>query len=127
MPKLKTVIEGISAHDESSAVDAVDVAVIPSSSDKAGLANVSTEKIVDDWIPANKISENVVISSSSGVNGKSSDEIGNLVVVSTPQPERTNKLNTSTITIISDLTDASNSLATNISQVCTIVPTFSTK
>jgi hypothetical protein len=42
----------------------------------------------------------------------------NLVVVSTPPADRS-KLNTSTITIISDLPDLSNSLATNISQVST--------
>lgn len=44
------------------------------------------------------------------------DSLNNFVVVSTTQSDR-NKLNTSTITINSDLPDPSNSLASNISQV----------
>ncbi|KAF5277351.1 hypothetical protein FQA39_LY06164 [Lamprigera yunnana] len=66
---------------------------------------LTTEKIVNDTVSVNSL-----------------ENIGNLVTVSTtPQVDRT-KLNTSTVTIITDLPDPSNSLASNISQV-TVVTT----
>lgn len=77
-------------------------------------SSAAADKRAEEW-SGSKISENVVVGKG-GAAGKS-EELGNLVVVSTQQPERTGKLNTSTITIISDLTDPSNSLAANISQV----------
>lgn len=55
--------------------------------------------------------DSVTVSASAALD----DNLNNFVVVS-PQTER-NKLNTSTITINSDLPDPSNSLASNISQV----------
>ncbi|XP_031349016.1 serine/threonine-protein kinase 10 isoform X4 [Photinus pyralis] len=53
--------------------------------------------------------------------GVSVNNVENLVTVSTPQMDRS-KLNTSTVTIITEMPDPSNSLATNISQV-TVVTT----
>lgn len=64
-----------------------------------GLAQVETH--ADNWAASDKIV---------------SEESGNLVVVSTPQADRS-RINTSTVTIITDLPDPSNSLASNISQV----------
>lgn len=62
--------------------------------------------------PFEKVSDVVTVTSSSATTP---DDSLNFVVVSTPQSER-NK-NTSMITINSNLPDASNSLASNISQV----------
>ncbi|XP_018327866.1 serine/threonine-protein kinase 10 isoform X2 [Agrilus planipennis] len=68
----------------------------------------------------NQTSDSVTITTpSNAINVDNS--AGSLVVVSTPSADR-GKVNTSTVTIISDLPDPSNSLASNISQV-TVVTT----
>lgn len=69
--------------------------------------------------PSDKLGGIVTVNSS---NATTPDDSLNLVLVSTPQSER-NK-NTSTITINSNLPDTSNSLASNISQVCYIFMSF---
>lgn len=68
------------------------------------------EKPIEKWTSSDTmINEGVLFNSNSEDNG-------NLIVVSTPQTDR-NKMNTSTVTIITDSPDPSNSLAANISQV----------
>ncbi|KAI4458262.1 polo kinase kinase [Holotrichia oblita] len=97
--------------------------VVPN--DGGDLLETAYSKILSDikedqqtmHVDSGKLSESVIISGSSST--RSIDD-NNLVVVSTSQPDR-NKLNTSTI-IISDNSDPSNSLASNISQV-TVVTT----
>ncbi|KAF5301527.1 hypothetical protein FQR65_LT08831 [Abscondita terminalis] len=74
------------------------------------------EKLPERWPSVEK-----VINESVSVNNNV-ENVGNLVTVSTTPPTDRAKLNTSTVTIITDLPDPSNSLASNISQV-TVVTT----
>ncbi|KAK4883119.1 hypothetical protein RN001_006438 [Aquatica leii] len=73
------------------------------------------ETLTEKWPSVEKnINESVLINNV--------ENVGSLVTVSTTPPIDRAKLNTSTVTIITDLPDPSNSLASNISQV-TVVTT----
>ncbi|KAK5650505.1 hypothetical protein RI129_001534 [Pyrocoelia pectoralis] len=81
----------------------------------AAIVNHISDTVLQNQPFESKSKENI-ISEVVSVNN-----IENLVTVSTPQTDRS-KLNTSTVTIITEMPDPSNSLATNISQV-TVVTT----
>ncbi|KAK9708620.1 Polo kinase kinase [Popillia japonica] len=120
---LEEMIESKSPQLDPQSGDSNRKQIVPN--DAGDLLETAYSKILSDikedqqamQVDSGKLSESVIISGSSST--RSIDD-SNLVVVSTSQPDR-NKLNTSTI-IISDNSDPSNSLASNISQV-TVVTT----